>query len=164
MAERNVIYAPMIYPLATLSNSRIVPLVAPLSLAIFFVSLSSHMSVPHHPCLNLLTLNNLPDLHLLVSARPAFSSAYHLCMDFCSVSLPGHLEPSSQFHICPRLFCISVALLCIYSFPGQKLQFPSCIFLHITLPLIQHQLIYIFLKTKPIKYSSMKVRPNYRYF
>lgn len=132
--------------LAALSNSKIGLLAAPLSLAIF-VSAHLLMSVPPHPCLNLLTLNSLSDLHVLAMSSLLIQGSHPgspICPAICFWPSAPPFFLVIQNH--PPMFTSalvtseSVALLCI-SFPGQKFLLPSPTFLCIAVPLIQHQLL-----------------------
>ena len=108
----------------------------------------------------LLIQNGLPDLHLLVviSASPEqlsrilhcptisdWTSALHLFLDIQN-------DPPS--FTCALIISVSVALLCISSFPGQKFQLHYPSFLHIPLFLIQYHLPFLFLNPVLFKFGS----------
>lgn len=133
--------------LATLSNSKIGLPAAYLYLAIF-VSAHLLMSVPPHPCLNLLTLNSLPDPHLLPMSSLLIQGSHPcppICPTICVWPSAPHFFLVLQNHP-PRftsalVISESVVLLCISPFPGQKFLLPSPTFLCITVLFIKHRLL-----------------------
>lgn len=96
----------------------------------------------------------------VISAHPEQPSRILICPPICDWTSALHLSFDIQNNPCSListlLISVSVALLCMYAFPGQKFQLHPSSFFYIPLFLIQYQLPFC---SWTQGFSSLELRP-----